>query len=214
MPNDDSAEYRAAQSKHAEAQRVIRTVSRFSNVPPNQVRQAMHQVERSASQSGVQIASQIPRPEPRLPAPLDVSRTRKFDPRPFVLEPGAPAPAATAPDLADAPIVFDNAYVMGTDSTTTHPVPLDDTWDIVAGPPTSLNTFGVILPGEVTAFIDGGSVVVSNFNDLDGNPHTLKSTPVYFYTRRLSFDTKGRLIHIGAEEVIDGTPQVSFVEII
>lgn len=171
MPDDSDPNFKAEQSRHAADARIIREVSRHSNVPANQIRQAMRNGSLVTGQQNIQVAGQIPRPDLRPPAPLDVSRTRNFDPRPFKPEPAVFPVIQQLQGSADSDGTSDNPYLMslGHDPATD---PATDTWDRET-PPDGFD--GVII-------------------------QVLVRKPDGFFHRRMTFNSNGRLVHISAEE--------------
>lgn len=81
--SDDSKDFAASQQAHADRARVIREVSHHSNVPANQVRQALRQSDRVAARQerAPQPPAPISRTSPELFGPSP--EVRKFEPRPF-----------------------------------------------------------------------------------------------------------------------------------
>lgn len=94
-----------------------------------------------------------------------------------------------------------NPYIMGTNSTPHSDwEPADDVWDIKEPPEVDgSKTDGVIFPYSPRVAIDTGNAVSKTVTLDGGGTTTITTTPAYIFTRRMTFDNLGNLIHIGPE---------------
>lgn len=181
----------------------------LTNLSPNQIRTNLRRFAQQQTEAQTRSAQRAD--EGTVPVSLKSSADSGISLRPSPIFP-SPKQTSQTPNIPQEGNVGTavSPYVTGSGRTTSFPTPADDTWDITAPP---AGTDGVIIADDFDIFqgTAGGDTVTKSVDQTGGGSVDITSVNIYFYRRRKTYDSTGRIIAVGPQELINSIPQGSVV---
>lgn len=183
----------------------LKPLTQLTNLSPNQLRNNLRRFAQQQTEAQTRASNSVD--EGTVPVSLNLLRDPGINLPPSPIFPNQKNTSET-PNIPAEVGTFNTPYVTGSGRTNAFPTPADDSWDIGSQP---AGFDGVIIADDFDIFNDTSGDVSKDVSLDAGGSITITSSQVLFYRRRKSYDSNGRLIHVGPQEVINSAPQASIV---